>query len=98
VIFDFLAKQDELKLNSTLTWYSIYPTISVVKADFWHFIFKTDYFPYFEITNTLGYFAILFYQLHQKVIKTTASIAKTKHNRDMLPASIILLILLYTFY
>jgi len=32
----------------------------MIKADFLHFVFKTDYFPYFVITNTLGYLAILF--------------------------------------
>jgi len=32
----------------------------MVTADLYIFIFKTDYFPYIEITNTLGYIAILF--------------------------------------
>ena len=31
-----------------------------LKQNFYIFIFKTDYFPYFEIINTLGYLAILF--------------------------------------
>ena len=52
------------------------------------FIFKNDYFPYFDKTNTLGYLAINYcfvameasFKLHQIVLKTTASIRKTKHN------------------
>jgi len=32
----------------------------VKREIFTFFIFKTDYFPYFEITNTLGFLAILF--------------------------------------
>jgi len=68
---------------------------------FYIFIFKTDYFPYFEITNTLGYLAILFrrYGSLFQVASTpqkTASIRKTKHHRYMFPDSILLLILFAT--
>jgi len=36
------------------------------------------------------------FKLHQIVLETTASIRKTKHNRDMVTDSIILLILFET--
>ena len=73
----------------------------MVTADFYIFIFKTD-FPYFEIPNTLGYLAILFrryesfFQVASNSQKQTASIRETKHNREMVPDSILLLLLFKT--
>jgi len=57
--------------------------------------------PYFEITNTLGHLAILvrrhrsFFQVASNSLQTHCfNQKKTKHNRDMVPDSIIIFILL----
>jgi len=100
-ILDFRAEQYKLELYSTLilVFYLSYH-FNGYSRFFYIFIFKTDYFPYFEITNTLGYLAILFrrygsfFQVasNSLLLKTTALNRKTKHHRYMFPDSLFLLI------
>ena len=61
MILDFRTEQDKLELYSTLTlvFYLTYH-FNGYRRILTFFIFKPDYIPYFEITNTLGYLAILF--------------------------------------
>jgi len=77
VILDFWAEQDKLDLYSTLI---------LLCYDFLNF--KADYFPYFNITNSLAYLAIIIllfrfvvkeasFKWHQIVLKITASFHTT---------------------
>jgi len=75
----------------------------MVKADFDIYLLKTDYLPTLkkQIRSVILLFCFVAmeasFKLHQIVLQTTASIRKTKHNRDMVPDLIILLILFETY-
>jgi len=77
----------------------------MVKADFWHcFYWKPIIFRTFK--KQIRWDILLFcfiameasFKLLQIVLKTIASIRKTKHNRDMFPDLIVLFILFETYF